>query len=140
MAEIQTPPSAREGLDVVDPMATEFSNIQISMYDLYRASLQAGGGVSLKGRTFRNCVLQGPAVLLVLKGTRFERTSFGAPSHISEVLFSPVSSSKALGAIAIEDCVFEGCRFFACGFTGNQGFIDMMLRELGPQAGTAGAA
>ena len=140
MTEIYTPLTAQKGLDVVDPKSPNFNNIQIAMYDLYRGSVQQGGGASLKGRTFRNCVLQGPAVLMVLQGTRFERVSFGAPGHISEILFSPVSGTKAIGAIPLEDCVFEDCRFLACGFTGSQTFLDLMVRELGPQAGASGNA
>lgn len=123
-----------------DPKATEFDKIQIPLFDLFRANMEHGGGMVISGRTFRDCIIEGPAVALVLPGTRFERCNFGSPGDISEILFRPVSPSKAIGSIPLENCVFEGCRFVACGFTGHQNFIDLMIRELGGQTGATGNA
>jgi len=117
-----------------DPKAKVFENIQISIHDLYRATVEAGDGVTLSGRTFRNCRFEGPALILVLPGTRFVRTSFGV-DDIRSILFRPVHAQKAVGAIPVADCLFEQCAFGVVGFTGHPNFIDTMINELGrPQA------
>lgn len=113
-----------------DPKAQVFENIQISFHDLHRATVEAGAGVTLTGRTFRNCILEGPALILVLPGTRFERTNFGV-DDIRSILFRPVDDRRAIGAIPVADCLFEQCSFGVVGFTGHPNFIDTMINELG---------
>ncbi|KQS57485.1 hypothetical protein ASG17_01845 [Brevundimonas sp. Leaf363] len=120
-----------------DPSATVFDKVQVPLFDLFRANLEKGGGTVLKGRTFKGCILEGPAVVLVLLGTRFLRTNFNSPGDIREILFAPVSPTKAIGAIPMADCVFEDCTFVATGFTGHQNFIDLMINELGGPKGNA---
>ena len=123
-----------------DPLAPVFDKVQIALFDLFRANMEHGGGMLLSGRTFRDCIIEGPAVILVLPGTRFERCNFGAQGDIRELLLKPVSENKAIGSIALEGCVFEGCRFVACGFTGHQNFLDMMINELGGPTRPMGTA
>ena len=120
-----------------DPNAREFNRIQVSMYDLYRASLEQGGGVVLKDRVFKDCLIEGPAVILVLPGTRFSHCQFDTGNDIRHILFTPVSPEKAIGALPLQNCVFEGCRFVAVGFTGHKNFIDLMIKELGSPQGQA---
>ena len=122
----------------VDASARLFENAQITLFDLFRANMQSGGGSMIEGRTFRNCVIEGPAVILVMPGTRFERTSFGAaPGDIRSILLKPMSATHALGAIPMGDCVFEGCQFFACGFAAHENWLNLMIQELGETSGNA---
>ncbi|RZJ95595.1 MAG: hypothetical protein EON88_10605 [Brevundimonas sp.] len=120
-----------------DPTATLFEKVQLPIFDLFRANLEKGGGTTLQGRTFKGCIIEGPAVILVMPGTRFERTNFNSPGDIRDILFAPVSETKAIGAIPMRDCLFEDCTFVAMGFTGHKNFIDLMINELGGPQGRA---
>ena len=113
-----------------DPTAREFNRIQVEIHDLYRANLETGG-VVLKDRVFTDCLIEGPAVMLVLPGTRFSHCQFDSDNDIRHILFTPVSPAKAIGALPLQNCVFERCRFVAVGFTGHQNFIDLMIKEMG---------
>lgn len=120
-----------------DPKAREFNRIHVSLYDLYRASRDRGGGVVLSERVFKDCLIEGPAVALVLPGTSFSHCHFESGGDIRTILFSPVSAEKAIGSIPLQNCVFEGCRFVAVGFTGHKNFIDLMIKEMGAPEGRA---
>jgi hypothetical protein len=126
-------PAGRPGRTLTDPLATTFEELDISLFDLFRANVLAGRG-DLSGRTFRNCQIEGPAVMLVSEGVRFERTNFGiAKGDPATLLLRPVSQSLVTGAIPVEDCAFIGCRFLGVGFTGSEAFIQEIL-SLGKQA------
>jgi len=126
-----TPPTAPTPAGRFDPTQAVIENVRINLVDLFRGNLEAGGGPVLEGRTFRNCIFDGPAVLLVLAGNRFSETSFGAVDNdIRTVLLRPVAPTKVIGAIPFAGCTFERCSFVACGFTGAEDFLDLMVREL----------
>ncbi len=117
---------------VFDPTQAVIENVEISLYDLYRGHIEAGGSPLMADRTFRNCILVGPAVVLVMPGTRFSETSFGAADNdIRTVLLRPASPNKAIGAIPMADCVFERCQFRGVGFTGHENFINLLIEQLG---------
>jgi hypothetical protein len=126
-------PVGRPGRTLIDPLATTFEDLDISLFDLFRANILAGRS-DLSGRTFRNCHIDGPAVMLVSEGVRFERTNFGqAKGDPATLLLRPVSQSLVTGAIPVQDCAFIGCRFLGVGFTGSEALIQEIL-SLGKQA------
>lgn len=114
----------------LDPLATEFNGATFMLFDLYRASVQAGGGVMIEGRTFTDCVLEGPALMLVLEGVQFQSTNFGPTSgDLRNMLFQPMGN-MGIGAIPIRNCTFTNCRFNTLGITGNEDLLQMLIEQV----------
>ena len=89
----------------MDPLATEFRGGRFPLADLHRASMQAGGGAMLEGRTFTDCTIEGPAVMLVLENVSFDRTNFGPTGgDLRNILFRPMSGQRAIGAVPVRNC------------------------------------
>lgn len=93
--------------------------------------IQAGGGSVIEGKTFVNCRLHGPAVIVPISGCQFEGCSLGqADGDMGNLMMQPLGRSKITGAIALRDCLFQGCSFLAVGYTGPQEFLND-LRSVG---------
>lgn len=108
-------------------MADHFSGVAVSLVDLHRARMRAGQAI-LSGITFDNCRIEGPAVVLVIGGCRFDNTDFGyASGDIRTLLLRPMSPNGVVGAIPVRDCTFTNCQLFALGYTGGEGFLNQML-------------
>jgi hypothetical protein len=114
----------------VDPRATAFHGARINLLDLFRASAKAGGGAAIEGRTFTNCVIEGPAVMLVLEGVQFDGTNFGQTGgDVRNILFRPLGS-RGIGAIPVRNCTFQTCDFEAIGITGNDSLLQMLTEQV----------
>lgn len=114
----------------LDPLATEFSGANFALFDFYRASVQAGGGVMIEGRTFTDCVFEGPALMLVLEGVHFESTNFGPTGgDMRNMLFKPMGN-VGIGAIPVRNCTFTNCRFNTLGITGNDDLLKMLIEQV----------
>lgn len=104
-----------------------FENVAVSLFELFKASIAAGSPV-ISDRTFRNCRLEGPVVLLPLSGCEFEATDFGyTGGDIRSLVLRPASPDRVIGALPIRDCKFIGSQFFAVGFTGSETFLNQIL-------------
>ncbi len=109
-----------------DLTALAFEDVDISLFELFVSVMGGTRPGMVVGRTFRRCRLQGPAIVLVAGGVRFESSNFGdSGGDIRNLLLQPVGD-RALGTIPMRDCLFEGCEFYNVGFTGSQSVIDMM--------------
>lgn len=106
--------------------ATVFENADINLFDLYVAAVQRGEG-QIKGRTFRGCRLQGPAVLLVSAGVHFDDVNFGDAGDDARNLVLRAAGRLALGTLPVRECLFEGCEFYNVGFTGEDAFLDQII-------------
>ena len=116
-----------------DFMASSFDHQAVSLIDLVRARMAAGQGI-IRGVTFSNCRIEGPAVMLVVGGCRFEQTDFGNPNgDIRNLVLRPESPTSVIGAIPVQDCVFHRCLMVGVGFTGPRDFLDQLL-QLGTPA------
>jgi hypothetical protein len=114
----------------MDPRATEFRGGRFGLLDLYRASMQAGGGALIEGRTFTDCTIEGPAVILVLENVSFDRTNFGPTGgDMRNMLFRPMGD-MAIGAIPVRNCSFTNCRFLTLGITGNDELLNMLVEQV----------
>lgn len=114
----------------LDPLATGFDGATFALFDLYRASIQAGGGVVIEGRTFTDCVLEGPALMLVLEGVHFQSTNFGPTGgDMRNMLFQPMGN-VGIGAIPVRNCNFTNCRFNTLGITGNEDLLRMLIENV----------
>ncbi len=110
-----------------DLNAKAFDKEAVSLFELYRASLQAGQTI-IENRTFTDCRLEGPAVLVILGGVHFDATDFGyTAGDIGRIVWRTASASGAVGGIPFRNCTFKGCSFFATGFTGNEAFLQQIL-------------
>ncbi|GAA0870594.1 hypothetical protein GCM10009116_24310 [Brevundimonas basaltis] len=129
MAE-PTPTRSAEQREV-DPLATEISGGHFALFDLYRANIQNGGGAILEGRTFSDCFIEGPAVMLVLEGTHFEGVNFGPTGgDLRNILFRPMSGQRAIGAVPVRNCTFRNCQFHTLGITGSDDLLQMLVDQV----------
>jgi hypothetical protein len=110
-----------------DLSAKAFNGEAMLLFDLYQASLRSGQSI-IEDRTFTNCRLEGPAVVAVLTGVHFERTDFGyTGGDIGRIVWRTASGKGVVGAIPFRNCRFDGCSFFATGFTGPEAFLQQIL-------------
>ena len=116
-------------------LQAHFEQVTIVVSDLFRASVMTSQEPLIQGKTFTNCVIEGPAVLLALSGVSFEACQLGLTSDDPRsLMLMPMAKDRVVGAIAGKDCTFRGCQFFAIGYTGTDAFLDRMLQVLGPQS------
>ncbi len=125
------PLSPQETSRTLDPTATDISGGHFALFDLYRANIQAGGGAVIEGRTFSDCYIEGPAVMLVLDGNQFDGTNFGPTGgDVRTMLFRPLSGKLAIGAIPVRNCIFRNCQFHTLGITGSDDLLQMLTEQV----------
>lgn len=83
------------------------------------------GEMVITGKTFTDCVIEGPAVIGVMNGTMFDSCNMGAATNPRNLLLKPLGD-KIAGAIGMADCRFVRCRFAQVAFTGD----DALLADL----------
>ena len=83
------------------------------------------GEMAIKGKSFTDCVIEGPAVMAVMTGTTFESCAMGTTSDMNNLLYKP-QGQKLAGVVGAADCKFVRCRFVQVGFTG----ADELLEDL----------
>ena len=84
------------------------------------------GQMVIEGKTFTDCLIEGPAVLAVMNGTRFDSCAMGTATEVKSLLYRPVSQKTLAGVVGMSNCLFVRCRFAQVGFTGS----DELLEEL----------
>jgi len=110
-----------------DLSGTHFENVAVNLVDLHRNRLFRGESV-ISRVTFRNCRVEGPAVMLVIGGCNFDATDFGyAGIDVATLVLRPASKNGVVGAVPVQDCQFIGCELFGIGFTGADSFTNQIL-------------
>ena len=100
---------------------------RLSLFEVFRVSLQRTGEMIVVGKTFRNCTLEGPCLLLTTDGSVIENCNLGdALGDMRNLLFAPIGD-KVIGALVFADCRFEGCHFANVGFTGSPEFLNALV-------------
>ena len=123
-------PLAPITLDVVGP-GPEYRGMNIWLPQM-NLEARRTGQTNIERRTFIDCIIEGPAVILPLSGCDFDSCDMGdAQGDPSNLLLRPVGPQRVTGAIPMVDCKFIRCRFWGVGFTGPQVFLDQMLSVLG---------
>lgn len=102
---------------------TEFSKEAVWLPMLSVHHLNAGQS-TIDGKTFTDCVIEGPAVVAILSGVMLEGCNMGVASNPRSLLYRPLGD-KLAGIIGLSNCRFVNCRFVQVGFTGS----DEMLEE-----------
>ncbi len=93
-----------------------------------RLSELAGDEAVIRGFVFIDCEVRGPAIIYP-HNCNFVQGSITGPADA--VLWEiPLERTYVIGAILVEDCTFERCRFTSVGFAGNPDFIAMMRNEV----------
>ncbi|WP_370237552.1 hypothetical protein [Brevundimonas sp.] len=87
------------------------------------------GKFMIEGKTFTDCLIEGPAVLGIGEGVQFDGCNMGSATDIRTLLLTP-RGSKAAGVIGFKDCRFVRCRFMQIGFTGPEDAVAEMERGL----------
>lgn len=95
------------------------------------------GQTVIEGKTFTDCLIEGPAVMAVMNGTVFDSCAMGTTSDMRNLLYRPVSRQKLAGVIGVSNCRFVRCRFAQVGFTGSDELLDE-LAGIKPASGVAG--
>jgi len=90
------------------------------------------GETVIDGKTFTDCVIEGPAVLAVMDGTVFENCAMGVTSDIRHLLYRAVSRTKLGGVVGMANCRFVRCRFVQVGFTGSDDMLDQLQSGVTP--------
>lgn len=117
----------------LDPLAKELRGGRFALVDLYRAVVAAGAGGVIEGRMFEDCVIDGPALVLVLDGTHFDGVDFGpCDGDVRGMLFRSLNGTMAVGSIPVRDCTFRNCRFHNLGFTGNEALLQTLAEQVRP--------
>lgn len=84
----------------------------------------------IRGRTFEDCTIYGPAVVVPLDQIAFEHNSFDGP--LEAILWEiPDEKNFIVGAIGLTDCIFRRCQFRGIGIAGNHSLIEKFVREFG---------
>lgn len=110
-----------------------FDGVALALFEVFRANLMATHQPVIENKTFTNCVIEGPAVLLALSGVEFDACNLGVLNDDPRsLLLMPMAKNRVTGAIGFKNCRFVGCTFFAIGYTGPDGFIDQMIQVLDP--------
>jgi hypothetical protein len=113
--------------DARDLGLTVFENARIWLPQLMLSRLQSGEN-TVAGRTFNNCLLYGPAVLLALARVELDSCILGETGgDVRNLVLRPASPTSVIGAIPFQDCRFFECDFDAVGFTGSPAFVQSIL-------------
>ncbi len=89
----------------------------------------SGGETTIRGKTFTDCRIQGPALVAVMGSTTFEGCNMGRVADPRSLTFAP-KGPLLVGAIGLQDCTFIRCEFDMVGFTGPEGFAEDFAQQL----------
>lgn len=90
--------------------------------------LNAGEGV-ISGKTFTDCVIEGPGLMALVRDITFDSCNMGVAKDPRSLFYKPLGPVLA-GAVAVADTRFIRCRFVQIGFTGNETLIETMAEDL----------
>lgn len=96
------------GMEPMHPGDRTYRNTSVRLSELAVVSDM------LRGLTFENCTIHGPAVMLPLEGTSIQNCTFdGTAEGLIWVLEE--GRQMIIGAIGVQECSFFGCRFQGIG-------------------------
>lgn len=104
-----------------DPQQIRFVREKLRLSDLVNERQQV-----ITGKTFRDCVIEGPAVIFLRRDVTLDTCSFNADV---EELFIPVQvGRKYFGLIGIDNTTFIGCEFRGIGVIAASDQIEQFKR------------
>lgn len=90
--------------------------------------IQAGKTL-IDGKTFTDCVIEGPAVLFATDNVNFDSCNLGITDKGENLLLQTVGQ-KVTGVIPFANTKFVRCRFVGIGFTGHPDFLKQIAENL----------
>jgi hypothetical protein len=93
----------------------------------------------LDGFVFEGCDIIGPAVLAILNNVTITYNQFDG--DLGAIIWEvPISRERVIGAIGVQNCTFNRCRFIRIGLAGPPEFISKLRAAIaetaaGDQAG-----
>jgi len=119
-----------------DYSAEHFSGVTVSLHQLFYVNFQTTKQPLIVGKTFTDCLIQGPAVLLVTNDVLFDSCNMGAMGDDPRnLILLPMSTQGVVGPIAVQNSRFTRCDFMGVGYTGPDTFIDNLLQVLEANSG-----
>lgn len=82
------------------------------------------GQMFIDGKTFTDCLIEGPAVMAVMNGTTLDSCALGTTTDVRNLLYRPVGQDKMAGVVGVANCRFVRCRFVQVGFTGSDDLLE----------------
>lgn len=124
----QTPMSAEEkfGRELVARTTFEKEAVWLPSLSVHHMN---AGQTFIDGKTFTECLIEGPAVMAVMNGTTFDSCNMGVAENPRTLLLDPRGDMIA-GAIGMSNCRFVRCRFVQVAFTGAREMLDELERDL----------
>jgi hypothetical protein len=117
---------------------TEFNGESIWLPMLAVHHLNAGQTV-ITGKTFTDCLIEGPAVMVAIKDVALDGCNMGVTSNPMNLMFKPLGD-MIIGAVGVADCRFIRCRFVQVGFTGPEVFLKELAESMNASAGENGVS
>ena len=87
------------------------------------------GLIFIENKTFTDCIIEGPAVILPGDNVGFDGCHMGVASDPAMLLLRPVGKTVN-GVIGFKNCKFIRCRFAQIGFVGDDRFIEEFQQTL----------
>lgn len=115
---------------------TEFTRESIWLPILAVHHMNAGQTV-ITGKTFTECLIEGPAVMVAIKDVSLDGCNMGVTTDPMNLMYKPLGE-KIIGAIGFSDCRFIRCRFVQVGFTGPEPFLLELADSMNASAGENG--
>ncbi len=114
-------------LDAVQLSATYLQGVPLRLVDIPRT------GFSIKGRTFENCDIFGPAIMAPVSKSMIVGCAFQTelPGVWSPVLWPIPDDATVIGVIGLVDCTFKNCRFHGVGIAGSRRNLANLLKATG---------
>lgn len=80
------------------------------------------GKTGVEDKVFTDCLIEGPAVLMILDGVSFDGCNMGMTDNADNLLIKPVGD-KLTGVIPVRNCKFVRCDFLRVAYTGHPDFL-----------------
>lgn len=130
---LTTPPACQ------DYSVQHFVGVTVSLHQLFYQNMQTSRQPLIRGRTFTDCIIQGPSVLLAIAAVTFDTCNLGSSGDDPRsLILMPMAKNAVVGPIAVAECTFTRCDFMGIGYTGPDTFIEHLIEVL--EAGAAGPA
>lgn len=94
------------------------------------------GQMAIEGKTFTDCLIEGPALMAVMNDTRFESCAMGRTTEVASLLYRPVSRTKMAGVVGVSNCLFVRCSFAQIGYTGSDELLEQLQAGIRPLSKT----
>ena len=118
--------SQAHGRDLIDRTHFEKEAIWLPLMAVHHMN---AGELVIRGKTFTDCVIEGPAVVAMVDGVTFDGCNMGVTTDPTS-LFYKGQGPVLIGAVGLADTRFIRCRFVQVGFTGHDDAVDKMAGEL----------